>query len=278
MMRKKKVIMLDIEDTLSDTSHRECLWPKCEPPTTPKSSDYDQWNQALIDDPPTNIIPVIKELAKKYEIVISTSKPHEYRGITTDWVYKNLGWIPKIFLMRGEDCKDLSSPELKKVHKEDIWDEGYEIAFVIDDREDICNMYGKERIHTWRYDKNQDWTQTIPIFIPLPEYLRFPKEPTIRENAGNILANAAKIYKSRNEEYGDAYKKFGNLVIALFPDGVVLKTKEDFDRWGVLTILLSKIQRYCANFNKGGHPDSLDDSMSYSAMLQELDSLVKSDS
>jgi hypothetical protein len=40
---------------------------------------------------------------------------------------------------------------------------------------------------------------------------------------------------------------------------------------GLLVQIMSKLSRYCANFNQGGHEDSLDDLAVYSVLLQEVD-------
>jgi len=87
-----------------------------------------------------------------------------------------------------------------------------------------------------------------------------------------LLRDAASIHEQRNEIYGANYKKFGNIMTALFPNGLKVKTKQDFDRLGVLIPIVSKIGRYAQNFDVlGGHPDSLDDIAVYAMMLRELD-------
>lgn len=90
------------------------------------------------------------------------------------------------------------------------------------------------------------------------------------------LEKAARIYANRNETYGDTYKEFGDLMIALHPDGIELMTIDDYNRFGVYMQILSKIKRYSVNFKNGGHKDSLDDLAVYVMMLQELDQEVKS--
>src|SRR5688572_2004500 len=72
------------------------------------------------------------------------------------------------------------------------------------------------------------------------------------------LAKLAELYRSRNTEYGAAYKHFGNVLIGLFPDGLTLKTAEDFNRFTIFTHAMGKMVRYSRAFLKGGHPDSLD--------------------
>jgi len=94
------------------------------------------------------------------------------------------------------------------------------------------------------------------------------------KKADEMLIESAEIYAERNKIYGDGYKTFGKLVKALFPDGVHLETEEDFTRWGVFQMMLSKIHRYSQNFTKGGHYDSLIDLSTYSAMMNELDGMI----
>lgn len=84
------------------------------------------------------------------------------------------------------------------------------------------------------------------------------------------LRAAADIYEQRNKVYGDNYKKFGHSFFNLV-NGMTVETPHDLNRMGVLTQILSKLSRYCENFNKGGHDDSLDDLAVYACMLKELD-------
>lgn len=90
------------------------------------------------------------------------------------------------------------------------------------------------------------------------------------------LRKAAAIYEERNALYGDNYRRFGQVWVALFPDGISTTSSHDpvgdCNRLGILVQVVSKLTRYCQNFNAGGHIDSLDDLIVYAAMLQELDS------
>jgi hypothetical protein len=86
------------------------------------------------------------------------------------------------------------------------------------------------------------------------------------------LRDAASIYEERNKLYGDNYKRHGEVMDALFPTGVELADRADHNRFGVLTQVVAKLTRYCENFSRGGHADSLDDMTVYTQMLQELDS------
>lgn len=85
------------------------------------------------------------------------------------------------------------------------------------------------------------------------------------------LQRLAALYKERNEDYGDNYKRWGKLMMALFPNGLTLRTEDDWNRMGVYTQAFSKFTRYAAQWGKGGHPDSCDDAAVYMTMLNELD-------
>jgi len=79
------------------------------------------------------------------------------------------------------------------------------------------------------------------------------------------------VYHARNMEYGSSYKRFGNILLALFPAGIHIKEEMDGTRVAILLWILSKLDRYVSNFENGGHPDSLDDMAVYAMMLKEID-------
>jgi len=86
----------------------------------------------------------------------------------------------------------------------------------------------------------------------------------------DFLRDAAAIYEQRNALYGDNYKRFGLVMVALFPHGMNLESSEDWNRAGIFVQMVSKITRY-ANCWSSGHDDSLDDLSVYTMMLRELD-------
>ena len=52
----------------------------------------------------------------------------------------------------------------------------------------------------------------------------------------------------RNKVYGDNWKVVGEVMTSLFPNGVVLKTEEDYNIWHPFELLVVKITRF-ANMN-----------------------------
>ncbi len=87
----------------------------------------------------------------------------------------------------------------------------------------------------------------------------------------NILYKAADTFMERGKVYGCAYKNFnGKILTALFPNGVVLKTELDFNRYAALNAIAAKLGRYCNNWENGGHKDSVHDIINFAAMLEEF--------
>lgn len=111
---------------------------------------------------------------------------------------------------------------------------------------------------------------TIPPFGYSVEKAEILKKKTVPE----MLQESANIYKQRAEVYGDNYKQFGNVMTALFPAGLELKSKDDWNRLGVFIQKISKVTRYVNNWNSGGHDDSLMDDAVYTTMLRELDKAI----
>lgn len=87
--------------------------------------------------------------------------------------------------------------------------------------------------------------------------------------APELLERGAATYRERNKTYGNSYKRHGEVMRALFPNGVKLETVADHNRFGVLTMIVSKLCRYTAA--PRGHLDSIHDTVVYAAMLEELD-------
>lgn len=89
--------------------------------------------------------------------------------------------------------------------------------------------------------------------------------------ANEILELAAKTYAERQKVYGDNYKFVGDIMAALFPQGIKVVTADDWNRMHIFLLVVVKLTRYRQNFEAGGHSDSLIDMATYAAMLEEID-------
>lgn len=86
-----------------------------------------------------------------------------------------------------------------------------------------------------------------------------------------LLDEAAETYRKRNAIYGDNFRLFPQVMLALFPDGLHLVTYEDWMRIQFVMLDVVKSTRYAQNFHVGGHADSARDKAVYSAMLEATD-------
>lgn len=89
------------------------------------------------------------------------------------------------------------------------------------------------------------------------------------------LGDLGALFEERNALYKDNYKNFGKTLLGLFPNGVTLKSAEEFNRFALFLQIMHKQSRYAQSILSGGHSDSLDDISVYSQMLREYDGLIK---
>jgi hypothetical protein len=88
------------------------------------------------------------------------------------------------------------------------------------------------------------------------------------KTAADILAEMAETYRERNKVYGDNYKRVGDVMTAMFPDGVWLHTAEDYNVWHLFELMVVKMTRF-ANSDLT-HEDSIHDLAVYAAMVESL--------
>jgi hypothetical protein len=99
------------------------------------------------------------------------------------------------------------------------------------------------------------------------------------------LIDAAETQRERNAKYAgkvavhttwvdpnSAYLKYGEIMQVLMRGQPNQQhwAVEDWQRFGIFTMMVSKMIRYAANFGDAGHQDSAHDLVVYSAMLESL--------
>lgn len=93
-------------------------------------------------------------------------------------------------------------------------------------------------------------------------------------SADKILSEAAKTFEERGKIYGNNYLNAGAALAALLPNGLNLKTADDHVRYHIFTWIVGKLSRYAINFEKGGHQDSIHDTVVYAAILEDIDAEI----
>jgi hypothetical protein len=114
--------------------------------------------------------------------------------------------------------------------------------------------------HVCQPGTEEDWRKVTEKQIPRPD---------------KTLGLLGDLYRDRNAAYGDSYLTFGPVMEAMFPDGLVLRSAEDWNRFALLFLTQMKLHRYAMRFHDGGQRDSLDDISVYAQMLRHVDALGK---
>jgi len=238
-MDKEKVAVFDLEGTITDCSHRLHHY---------KKGEYDIWNGKLYLDPVNKdgLKYLIDHYSLGHKIIVVTAKNESYAKEVDEWIKKMKlhTTIDKIIYRERLDSRpsvNVKSDILKGLMKK------YEIVASYDDRPENIQLMKGMGLNS--------------ILIKTPA----------ANSPAEGLKEAIRLFESRNKEYGEAYKGFGSRVKPFFPNGLTLKTEEDFTRFGALIMMIGKLERYTQNFSKGGHTDSLMDLSVYSQMLNSID-------
>jgi hypothetical protein len=151
------------------------------------------------------------------------------------------------------------------------------------DTKNHTNKYLQERGRTYHY---QIWRHPL-IPFDLKFIWRVEASKAIEDKpdqcasdsqkvkASDLLDKAADLYRQRNAVYGDNFEQIGPVMKGLFPNGIKLETEADFIRFHLLMLDVVKTSRYCNNFDKGGHLDSIQDKTVYCAMVEAADTNTK---
>lgn len=130
----RKIALVDMDGTLSDCTHREhyILGPR---------ENWAAFFRGMGQDPPNaSIVELTRRLAADHDILIATGRPQEYLGETLDWLSRH-GIAPAEVWMRraGDHRPDFT---VKREMLDHIPRE--RIAFVLDDRDRVCDMWQRE--------------------------------------------------------------------------------------------------------------------------------------
>lgn len=98
----------------------------------------------------------------------------------------------------------------------------------------------------------------------------------VAKHPATILREMADLSEEKEQEYGTAYLRHGNIMKALFPNGIDLYTAEDFNKFALLDLVVVKLNRTATQWGKALHVDSLLDMGVYASMLLASDSLIES--
>lgn len=226
--------IFDLDGCIADDRRRRTLISK----------GWDSYHEDAINDPVVNGDVLRNHIKAGHFIEFVTARPEKYREATRHWIANHFGvhaFNSNLWMRPEEDHRD--SVELKReVVTKHIVAEAVVAAY--DDREDVVEMYRS---------------------LGIPATVLEVKESSMNAISA-VLKEMIETSEQRGSLYGKSYEKFGDVAMALWPNGIAVKSKDDFVKLGIIVQIIGKLVRYTGA--EGGHVDSAHDMAVYSAMLQ----------
>lgn len=140
METKQQAIIVDLDGTLSDCTHRRHFVTLSE---TRKKKDWKSFYAELVNDP---VAPwckdIVDALSKKYFTILVSGRPQEHEEVTRNWLFKYNINYHALFMRRVKDNRD------DYIVKKEIYEEHikpfYDICLVIDDRSRVVKMWREQ--------------------------------------------------------------------------------------------------------------------------------------
>lgn len=130
---KLPCIIVDMDGTLSDCSHRV---------HHAREKNWDAFHETIALDPPVpHVLMAVRQFAILYEVIISTGRPEQYRGITHHWLVDNGLRYTRLYMRSTGDWRPAA--ELKRDHLR-IIRETYDPWLVLEDTSSLVKMFREE--------------------------------------------------------------------------------------------------------------------------------------
>ena len=137
-MKHKPVVIFDIDGTLADISHRRHF-------VEGKKKNWAKFNQAMINDTPkTAIVALYQALWDKYYVIIVSGRTDDFRPQTEAWFKQWNIPINEIHMRRFGDYR--ADNLIKEEILQQLQHKGYQIQFVVDDRDSVVAMWREHGI------------------------------------------------------------------------------------------------------------------------------------
>lgn len=145
-MMSVKTVLFDIDGTLADISHRRPILEK-----DPRA--WGAFFAIMGDDTPNKAVVDLYNLiwaSKQHECIIVTGRPNDYRKITEQWFIWN--HIPFDRLIMRPKNDNRADHIIKEEMLNTLIAEGKEIAFVVDDRQSVVDMWRRNGLTCFQCD------------------------------------------------------------------------------------------------------------------------------
>lgn len=136
----KQAVIFDVDGTIADIQHRRIFLSQTPP-------DWIEFNKNMGGDIPNKpVVSLYKTLWSSgvYELILVTGRNEKFRKITEQWLVWNE--IPFSRLLMRRDKDNRSDHLIKEEILNRLETEGSNIAFVVDDRQQVVDMWRRRGI------------------------------------------------------------------------------------------------------------------------------------
>ena len=136
----KKTVLFDIDGTIADISHRRGFLEGERP-------DWARFNDAMGDDTPNQpVVSLYKTLWQSgaFELILLSGRNERHRKLTEQWLTWNE--IPFSHLLMRADNDSRADHLVKEEILDQLLAQGAEIAFTVDDRQQVVDMWRRRGI------------------------------------------------------------------------------------------------------------------------------------
>jgi phosphatidate phosphatase APP1 len=137
----RMMVIVDMDGTLADVTHR------LHHIRGTRKKNWKRFFEAMDADPPSPVVAEwVRNLSPDYEVVIVSGRPEGYGDRTIAWLRRNR--IPFSHLLMRRDGDHRPDHIVKQEILETLPKRS--IAFVIDDRNSVCDMWRRNGLRTFQ--------------------------------------------------------------------------------------------------------------------------------
>lgn len=129
---KTPAIVSDIDNTLADATHREHFV------NGPGKKDWKSFFDKMGEDKSNQwCVSILDLMSGKFDILLTSARPDDYREVTTTWLFDNHVYYDKLIMRRKGDYR--KDDIVKEILYEFEIKSHYDVLFWIDDRKQVID-------------------------------------------------------------------------------------------------------------------------------------------
>jgi hypothetical protein len=157
-MTSRRIVLCDIDHVIADSFWRDSM--------IGGEGGWDAYHEAAKDDKPVlDMVALLRALSRSgFEVHGLTARPEKWRAMTLRWLVNSQAAMEGL-LMRGD--KDFRPSPLVKIDlMKTTWPDYKErVAFLIEDRDDVCALFRAEGIIALQCHISAGTAPSVPFHL-----------------------------------------------------------------------------------------------------------------